>query len=85
MNEPTPGQWPVTEPTDLDTAEADEQGRQHLALTKARAARALPMASIRADLEAQPSVACVRAAQRSWQSEITAVADDVVKQLRNAA
>ena len=79
-----PGQWPVDEPVDLDALEADDdQGARHLALTKARAALVMPMESIRADLETQPSLACIRAAERRWKNEISAAANQAAKQLRN--
>ncbi|WP_030333763.1 hypothetical protein [Streptomyces sp. NRRL B-1381] len=75
-----PGQWPVPNPADVD--DADEQGERHLALVKARAAFAVPMDSIRAHLEEQPSVLAVRRAERQWKAQIGAAADQAVERLK---
>lgn len=83
MSEHRIGQWPVDEPVDLSSIEgADEQGELHLALTKAQAAWAMPLETIRVDLEAQPSEVCLRAAQRRWQNAISQIADEAARQLR---
>ncbi|WP_435239589.1 hypothetical protein [Streptomyces sp. YPW6] len=71
-----PGQWPAPEPNELD-----EQGERHLALVKARAAFAVPMDSIRAHLEEQPSVFAVRRAERQWKAQIAAAADQAISRL----
>lgn len=79
-----PGQWPITNPVDLDAAEADEQGAQHLALVKARAAFVMPMESIRVHLEEQPSLTAVRRAERQWKAQIGAAADKAAERLKRA-
>lgn len=48
-----------------------------------RARHHMVLASIRADLEGQPSPACVRIAARRWTEEVIQTADEVVKSLRN--
>lgn len=82
MSENRPGRWPVENPVELP--EVDEQGAQHLALTKARAAWVMPMESIRADLEAQPSLASLRRAERRWKAEIGDTANKAAERLRKA-
>lgn len=76
-----PGEWPVTEPVDLEPS--DEQGQQHLRLTRTQARFQLVLDSIRADLAEQPSRMCVRSAARRWTDAITQIADEVTKQLRD--
>ncbi|MEW2177172.1 hypothetical protein AB0890_12685 [Streptomyces sp. NPDC005406] len=78
-----PGQWPITNPVDLDTAETDEQGTQHLALVAEQARFHVTLGAIRADLELQPSEVCRRAAVRRWHNAITNIADELGQQLRN--
>lgn len=81
MSERRPGQWPVENPVELP--EIDEQGAQHLALVAEQARFHVTLGAIRADLEAQPSDMCVRAAARRWQQAITAMADELT-QLKRA-
>lgn len=80
MTERTPGQWPVGNPVELP--EPDDQGAQHLALTAEQARFHVTLGAIRADLEAQPSELCLRAAARRWQDAITNLADELGQQLR---
>lgn len=82
MSERRPGQWPVSNPVNLDQAETDEQGAQHLALVAEQARFHVTLGAIRADLEAQPSEACRRAAVRRWHNAITNIADELGQQLR---
>ncbi|MFD5724686.1 hypothetical protein ACFWMT_01105 [Streptomyces sp. NPDC058368] len=84
MSEHRAGQWPVSNPVDLDQAETDEQGAQHLALVKARAAFVMPMESIRVHLESQPSLLALRRAERQWKAAIGAAADKAAAQLKRA-
>lgn len=85
MTEHRPGQWPVTEPVDLDQL-GDEQGEQHLALTAVQARWSVTLGSIRADLEEQPSPLSVRVAARRWAEAITAMAEEIAaQQLRDTA
>jgi hypothetical protein len=87
MTQRPPGQWPVDEPADLDTVAAqadDEQGRQHLAATAARARFQVTLGSIRADLEEQPSRTAVHTAARRWTDAITNLADEAVQRLKKA-
>ncbi|MFD5874047.1 hypothetical protein [Streptomyces sp. NPDC060322] len=81
MTERTPGQWPVDNPVELP--KPDSQGAQHLALTAEQARFHVTLGAIRADLEAQPSELCLRAAARRWQDAITNLADELGQQLRN--
>ncbi|MFI6861756.1 hypothetical protein ACIBKZ_17970 [Streptomyces sp. NPDC050421] len=81
MSERRPGQWPVENPVELP--EVDEQGAQHLALVAEQARFHVTLGAVRADLEAQPSDMCLRAAARRWQNAITALADELGQQLRN--
>ncbi|WP_328620693.1 hypothetical protein [Streptomyces sp. NBC_00354] len=84
-----PGDWPVTQPVDLDALQdgytADEiELRQRVNAQRARIE--ITLNSVRADLEEQPSPACVRAAARRWHDAITAMTDDVsAALLRNSA
>jgi len=82
MSERRPGRWPVSNPVDLDQAETDEQGAQHLALVAEQARFHVTLGAIRADLEAQPSDVCRRAAVRRWHNAITNIADELGQQLR---
>ncbi|MGY4917484.1 hypothetical protein ACWD9K_20070 [Streptomyces sp. 900116325] len=84
MTEHRPGRWPITNPVDLDAAEADEQGARHLALTAEQARFHITLGAIRADLEAQPSDICLRAAARRWTDAITQLADELAGQLKRA-
>ncbi|MFD9225240.1 hypothetical protein ACFWDI_35750 [Streptomyces sp. NPDC060064] len=78
------GEWPVTEPVDLEAAEAsDVQGVLHLELTRVQARFEMAIGSVRADLREQPSEACVRSAARRWCNDIIAAADEVVNNLRS--
>ncbi|MET8401421.1 hypothetical protein [Streptomyces sp900116325] len=82
MTERRPGQWPVDNPVELPAV--DEQGAKHLALTAQQARLHVTLGAIRADLEAQPSDICLRAAARRWQQAITAMADELTGHLREA-
>ncbi|MGP4048752.1 hypothetical protein [Streptomyces sp. 2A115] len=78
-----PGQWPVTEPADLDTVEqvtADELYVQRAAET---ALHEMVMDSIKHDLRQQPSSPCVQSAARAWCARITAAADDIAQAKRS--
>lgn len=75
------GEWPVAEPVDLEPS--DEQGQQHLELTRVQARFRVTLGSIRADLEEQPSPVCVRAAARRWTDAIAQITDELTKQLRD--
>lgn len=84
-----PGDWPVSNPVDLDqlqggyTADEIEQ-RQRLNAQRARFE--ITLNSVRADLEEQPSPACVRAAARRWHDAITALTEDIAgTRLRKSA
>lgn len=77
------GEWPFTEPVDLEAGLADElQGALHLELTRVQARFELTLDSIREDLREQPSETCVRTAARRWCNNITAMADEITKELR---
>lgn len=79
-----PGDWPVSNPVDLDQLQdgytTDEiELRQRYNAQRARFE--ITLNSVRADLEEQPSRACVRAAARRWHDAITAMTDDVTAAL----
>ncbi|MFE7791287.1 hypothetical protein [Streptomyces sp. NPDC057460] len=87
MTDRRPGQWPVDNPVHLSTGDStpvEKQGAQHLALTAEQARFHVTLGAIRADLEAQPSDMCLRAAARRWQQAITAMADELTGHLREA-
>jgi hypothetical protein len=80
------GEWPITKPVDLEAVEVvDEQGQQHLELVRVQARFRLVLDSIRADLREQPSEVSVRGAARRWTNAITAMADEIAKELRSTA
>lgn len=81
MTERIPGQWPVDHPVELP--EPDDQGAQHLALVAEQARFHVTLGAIRADLEAQPSDLCRRAAARRWTNAITAMTDELTGHLRD--
>jgi hypothetical protein len=83
VTEHRPGTWPVADPVDTDPA--DEQGQQHLELTRVQARFRLVLDSIGADLREQPSEVSVRGAARRWTNAITAMADEVARELRSTA
>lgn len=60
----------------------EEQGEQHQALVHDQARFHVTLGSVRADLEEQPSEACIRAAQRRWQNAISQIADETARLLR---
>lgn len=75
------GEWPATDPVDLE--QADEHGELHLKLAAEQASFHVPLGAIRAHLEAQPSARCVRTAARRWIDAITQLADEVGRQPRD--
>lgn len=83
-----PGDWPVSNPVDLDQLDdgytADEIERRQ-AFNAQRARFEITLNSIRADLEEQPSEASIRAAARRWHDAITAMTDDMTASLRKSA
>ncbi|PJM98103.1 hypothetical protein CG740_37090 [Streptomyces sp. CB01201] len=85
MNERPIGQWPVNEPVDLDVLR-DAEGPEVASYMKRQSELArfhITLGSIRADLEEQPSPACVRIAARRWTDAIIQLADETARQLRN--
>lgn len=81
MNARRPGQWPAVPRTELP--EPDDQDARHLLLVAEQARFHIALGAIRADLEAQPSEVCLRAAARRWQQAITQLADELGQQLKN--
>ncbi len=77
-----PGQWPIARPVPVQDEETNE-----LALRQRRNAEQarfhITLGSVRADLEEQPSPACVHSAARRWCAAITAIADEISKQKRS--
>ncbi|MBZ3918175.1 hypothetical protein [Streptomyces acidiscabies] len=76
-----PGKWPI-KPTDLSPSTNDEL---YVQLTAERALHEMVLASIRHDLEQQPSAFTVLTAARNWCTRITALADEVAKEKRRMA
>lgn len=78
-----PGDWPVTQPVDLDAlpAYSADEIEQRQRLNAHRARLEITLNSVRADLEEQPSPACVRAAARRWHDAITALTDEATAAL----
>ncbi|MGW1278041.1 hypothetical protein ACWD4V_13955 [Streptomyces tsukubensis] len=88
MSARRPGEWPIAQQSGhlrgaTEKAQPDEQGEQHLTLSAERARFHLVLGSVRADLEEQPSPACLRAAVRRWQAAITQIGDEVAARLRD--
>jgi hypothetical protein len=83
MTERRPGQWPVDKPTDLNAV--DHTDELYIQRQKERALHEMVMASIRHDLEQQPTALSVLTAARNWCSRITAEAEDVARTKRKPA
>lgn len=64
----------------IDNTEADEQGRQHLAVVEPRARFHLTLGALRGALEEEPSTNAVRSCVRRWIAAATQVADDVIRE-----
>lgn len=87
MTERLPGQWPVGEPADLDALSPDEPTSDELYVQRAaeKALHEMVLDSIRHDLEQQPSPLTVLTAARNWCTRITAAAEDIAREKRQAA
>ena len=85
MNERRPGQWPVTDPVDLDMVHERTVDELYVQRAAERARHEIALASIRAHLEEQPTANAVQSVARSWLSDLTAVADEVARAKRSAA
>ncbi|MGW6142142.1 hypothetical protein [Streptomyces sp. NPDC055140] len=88
MTQHRPGQWPVTEPVDLDAIEhqhADDQGELYMKRAAEKALHEMALDSIRHDLEQQPSPLTVVTAARNWCTRITAAAEEIAREKRRAA
>lgn len=68
-----------------DLAPSGDQGERHLELARVRARFRLVLDSIGSDLREQPNEVSVRGAARRWTNAITAMADEVVKEMRSTA
>lgn len=86
MTKHRPGQWPVTNPVDLDAlnATAPMEDELYLRRQQERALQEMVMGSIRHHLEQQPSPLTVIAAARDLCNRITAAADEVARQKKKA-
>lgn len=81
------GQWPVTEPADVDALSGTEAtGEDALYVQRAAeiALRELVMSSIRHHLASQPSPACVQSAARRLCADIFTTADEVARTKRSS-
>lgn len=76
-----PGRWPVKS-TDLTPVTDDEQ---YVQLAAEKALHEMVLASIRHDLEQQPSAFTALTAARNWCTRITALADEVAAEKRRTA
>lgn len=65
----------------IENDEADEQGRQHLAVVEPRARFHLTLNALRGALEEEPSPRAVRSCLRRWIGAATQVADDVIRDM----
>lgn len=65
----------------IENTEADEQGRQHLAVTEPRARFHLTLGALRGALEEEPSANAVRSCLRRWIGAATQVAEDVIRDM----
>ncbi|USQ82658.1 hypothetical protein NFX46_02050 [Streptomyces phaeoluteigriseus] len=82
MSERRPGQWPVDEPVTLDSA---DQGGAYMQRAAERALHEMVLDSIRHDLQQQPTPLSVLTAARNWCTRITAAAEDIAREKREAA
>jgi hypothetical protein len=82
-----PGQWPVSEPANLDAVGQTDATTDELYVKRAteKALHELCLDSIRHDLEQQPSGPSVQAKARIWCAHILAMAEDVAEAKRRAA
>ncbi|MFE2360152.1 hypothetical protein [Streptomyces virginiae] len=83
-----PGDWPVSNPVDLDQLDdgyTTDEIEQRQRFNAKRARFEITLNSIRADLEEQPSEASIRTAARRWHDAITAMTDDMIAALRKSA
>ncbi|MDG9717435.1 hypothetical protein [Streptomyces sp. DH24] len=81
MTERHPGQWPIDNPSRLP----EDDGQRYVQRQQERALHEMVLASIRHDLEQQPSPLTVITAARDWCMRITSVAEDVAQAKRRAA
>jgi hypothetical protein len=82
MTAGAPGQWPVSEPVDLDASDDSDLYVQRAA---ERARREIVLTSIRAHLDEQPTPGAVHTVARHWISDISTAADEIAKAKRKAA
>ncbi|MBW8701854.1 hypothetical protein MBT84_19800 [Streptomyces sp. MBT84] len=85
MNERRPGQWPVTEPVDLDASHERTVDELYVQRAAERALHEMVLDSIRHDLEQQPSPLSVLTAARNWCTRITAAAEEIARAKRSTA
>lgn len=64
----------------IDNTEADEQGRQHLAVFEPRGRFHITLGALRGALEEEPSANAVRSCLRRWIGAATQVAEDVIRE-----
>lgn len=87
MTERQPGEWPVSEPADLDAVSQTGTTADELYVQRAaeKALHEMVLDSIRHDLKQQPSPLTVLTAARNWCSRITAAAEEIAREKRKAA
>lgn len=87
MKQHRTGQWPVTEPADLDALSSTEATADEMYVKRAaeKALHEMVLDSIRHDLEQQPTGPSAQAKARIWCAHILAIADDVAEVKRRAA
>ncbi|MEU6490363.1 hypothetical protein ABZ890_08215 [Streptomyces sp. NPDC046984] len=85
MTECRPGEWPVTNPVDLDAVHERTADELYVQRASERALHEMVLDSIRYDLEQQPSPVCVVAAARNLCGRITAAAEEIARAKRSTA
>ncbi len=84
MNERRPGSWPVDQPADLASVEPSFD-ELYMKRQQEKALHEMCLASIRHDLEQQPTGPSAQAKARVWCAQILAVADEVAAAKRKTA
>lgn len=81
MTSKKPGAWPVSEPAELEAAEAQteaEFGAQYIQVQTEKARRHHVHASIRQHLAEQPTARTVRSVVRRYKADLDRLGDSVI-------
>ncbi|MFD3929564.1 hypothetical protein [Streptomyces sp. NPDC058614] len=90
VSEHRPGEWPVTEPADLDALlctvdPAQDPDEMYVKRAAEKALHEMVLNSIRHDLGQQPTGPSAQAKARVWCAHILAISDEVAEVKRRAA